>query len=152
MKCWGDVSDAFPVDAGVRQGCVLAPSLFSACMDWIMGRVVGGAGRGVSFGDVRITDLDFADDAVVFAETLEILTGALERLSEEAEPLGLRVSWLKTKVQASATSWMLLWRRSLCAVRMSTSSENLPTLAAWFTAPLAARQRSLVDLPWPVGR
>ena len=54
----------------------------------------------MSFGTVRITDLDFADDAVIFAETTEVLTGALDSLSEEAEPLGLRVSWIKTKVQA----------------------------------------------------
>ena len=30
----------------------------------------------------------------------EVLEGALDSLSEEAEPLGLRVSWIKTKVQA----------------------------------------------------
>ncbi len=66
-----------------------------------MRRVVGEtSGCGVSFGDVRITDLDFADDAVIFAETADILTEALESLSEEAEPLGLRVSWIKTKIQA----------------------------------------------------
>ena len=99
MKSGRAISDAFPVNTGVRQGCVLAPSLFSTCMDWIMERVVGGTGCGVSFGDVRISDLDFADDAVVFAETLGVLVDALERLSEEAEPLGLRVSWLKTKAQ-----------------------------------------------------
>ena len=28
----------------------------------------------VSFGDVRITHLDFADDAVILAEMIEILT------------------------------------------------------------------------------
>ena len=39
-----------------------------------------------------ITDLDLADDAVVFAETTEDFAGALESLSEEAESLGLRVS------------------------------------------------------------
>ena len=38
-----------------------------------------------------ITDLDLADDAVVFAET-EVPAWALEALSEEVEPLGLRVS------------------------------------------------------------
>ena len=100
MKCGGTVTDFFPVQTGVRQGCVLAPSLFSACMDWIMGRVVGRTSCGVSFGDVRITDLDFADDAVILAETIETLTEALETLSEESEPLGLRVSWIKTKIQA----------------------------------------------------
>ena len=50
--------------------------------------------------NVKISDLDFADDAVIFAETLDILLGALEVLNEELEPLGLRVSWVKTKIQA----------------------------------------------------
>ena len=99
VKCGAATSDFFLVQTGVRQGCVLAPSLFSTCMDWIMDRVVYGSRCGVSFGEVRITDLDFADDAVIFAETLDVLTGALETLSEEAEPLGLRVSWVKTKIQ-----------------------------------------------------
>ena len=55
---------------------------------------------GASFGNVKIFDLDFADDAVIFAETLDILLGALEVLNVESEPLGLRVSWIKTKIQA----------------------------------------------------
>ena len=36
----------------------------------------------------------------MFAETLDILLGALEVLNEESEPLGLRVSWVKTTSQA----------------------------------------------------
>ena len=55
---------------------------------------------GASFGNVKISDLDFADDAVIFAETLDILLGALEVLNEESETLGLRVSWVITKIQA----------------------------------------------------
>ena len=31
-----------------------------------------------------ISDLDFADDAAIFAETLDILLGALEVLNEES--------------------------------------------------------------------
>ena len=55
---------------------------------------------GASFGNVQISDLDSADDAVIFAKTLDIILGALEVLNEESEPLGLRVSWVKTKIQA----------------------------------------------------
>ena len=33
---------------------------------------------GASFGNVKISDLDLADDAVIFAETLDILLGAHE--------------------------------------------------------------------------
>ena len=54
----------------------------------------------MSFGTVRITDLDFADNPVIFTETTEVLSEAIESRSEEAKPLGLRVSWIKTKVQA----------------------------------------------------
>ena len=49
----------------------------------------------MSFGNVKVTDFDFADDAVTFAETL---VDALETLSSELEPLGLKVSWIKTKI------------------------------------------------------
>ena len=81
---------------GVCQGWVLVPTLFSTCMDWILER----SSCGASFGNVKISDLDFADDAVIFAETLDILLGAFEVLNEESEPLGLQVSWVKTKIQA----------------------------------------------------
>ncbi|KAG0728144.1 Retrovirus-related Pol polyprotein from type-1 retrotransposable element R2 [Chionoecetes opilio] len=93
------VSSFFPVNTGVRQGCVLAPSIFNACMDWVLDKVVDQSDCGASVGNTKITDLVFADDAVIFAESLEVLVMALEALHEEAKPLGLEVSWLKTKVQ-----------------------------------------------------
>ena len=46
-----------------------------------------------------ITDHDFADDIVIFAETLEALVVFLDTLSIESKPLGLKVSWIKTKIQ-----------------------------------------------------
>ncbi|KAG0713167.1 CCR4-NOT transcription complex subunit 11 [Chionoecetes opilio] len=99
VKCGAGVSSFFPVNTGVRQGCVLAPSLFNACMDWVLDKVVDQSDCGASVGNTKITDLVFAYDAVIFAESLEVLVMALEALHEEAKPLGLEVSWLKTKVQ-----------------------------------------------------
>ena len=72
VRCGGTISDLFPVDTGVRQGCVLAPTLFSACMDWILGRMSERSSYGASFWNVKISDLDFADDAIIFVETLDI--------------------------------------------------------------------------------
>ena len=83
VRCGDTISDLFPVVTGFCQGCVLAPTLFSACMDWILGRMSEISGCGASFGNVKISDLDFADDAGIFAETLDILLGALEVLNEE---------------------------------------------------------------------
>ena len=69
-------------------------------MDWILGRMSERSSCGASFGNVKISDLDFADDAVIFADILDILLGTLEVLNEESEPLGLWISWVKTKIQA----------------------------------------------------
>ena len=68
-------------------------------MDWVLGKVVDHSHCGASVGNAKITDLVFADDAVILAESLEVLVLALETLHEDAKPLGLQVSWPKTKVQ-----------------------------------------------------
>ena len=54
---------------------------------------------GESVGNTKITDLVFADDAVIFAESLEVLVMALEALHEEIKLLVLQVSWPNTNVQ-----------------------------------------------------
>ena len=92
VRCGGTISDLFPVVTGVRQGCVLAPTLFSTFMDWSLGRMLERSSCSASFGNVKISNLDFADDAVIFAETLDILLGALELLIQELDSLGFRVS------------------------------------------------------------
>ena len=99
VKCGGGISSFFPVNSGVRQGCVLAPTLFNTCMDWILGRAVSQSQCGATLGDTKVTDLDFADDVAILAESLETLVSALDAFCNEAKPLGLKVSWTKTKVQ-----------------------------------------------------
>ena len=84
------------------------PTLFSACIDWILGRMLERSSCGASFGNVKISDLDFTDDAFIFAETLDILLGAVKVLNEELELLGLRFSRSKIRSRLSMTSWMRL--------------------------------------------
>ena len=102
VRYGGGTSEFFPV-----QGCVLTPSPFSVYIDWIMGRTASSSSPRVSFGNERFTDLDFADDAVIFAKTVEVLVAFLDVLSKESESLGLRVSWvnfIQTVSQVSSVS------------------------------------------------
>ena len=92
VKCGGGVSSFFPVNTGVRLGCVLAPSLFNTCMKWMVGRVVEQSHCGASVSHTEITDLDFVYDIAIFAESPEVLVMALKALHEEVKPLGLKVS------------------------------------------------------------
>ena len=68
-------------------------------MDWVLGRVVNQSHCGASVGNTKITDLIFADDAVIFAESLEDLVMALEALHDDSKSLGRQVSCPKTKFQ-----------------------------------------------------
>ena len=95
-----ELTDFFPVATGVRQGCVLAPTAFNVVMDRVLQRTIGLSGCGASIGEESFSDLDFADDAALLAEVLNVLPAALSTFEEEAKPLGLQVSWTKTKIQS----------------------------------------------------
>jgi len=87
----------FHTCSGVRQGCILAPALFCCAIDWLMQQCHGKLG--IQVGSSTFTDIDYADDAVLFtagpAEWEEVL------LSYEttASTMGLHCNWQKTKVQ-----------------------------------------------------
>ncbi|KAG0728629.1 hypothetical protein GWK47_032094 [Chionoecetes opilio] len=66
-------------------------------MHWVLDKVVDQSDCGASLGNTKITDLVFAVDAIIFAESLEVLVMALEAMHAEAKPLRFEVSWLKTK-------------------------------------------------------
>ena len=76
VPCGGSIFDYFSVNTVVRQGDVLAPTLFNTCMDHVLVRMTENPGCGMWFGTVRITDLNFADNAVILAETT-FVAGAL---------------------------------------------------------------------------
>ena len=92
---------------------------------------------------VKISDLYFADDAVIFVETLDILFGALEVLNEESEPLVLRVSWVKTKIQAFNDILDAAICLSLFVARMLRLRRDSLSLAVIFMFLLPVSQRSI---------
>ena len=67
VKCMGGVSSFFLVNTEVRQRYVFVTSLFITCMDWILSQTVDQSNCGAFVANTKITDLAFADDAVIFA-------------------------------------------------------------------------------------
>ena len=61
--------------------------------------------------------LDFADEPGIFPETLWVKVGALDRLSRESEPHGLKVSWIENKIQRFIAFFDNLPPPVLCARR-----------------------------------
>jgi len=92
------LSRRFMICSGVRQGCSIAPELFSVVMDVVMTKTMERIGEIFKLGDTPISDLCYADDVVLLADTEAQLRGALEILAEEAAKFGLFINWSKTKV------------------------------------------------------
>ena len=109
----------------------------------IMRRMSERSSCSASFGNVKISDLDFADDAVILAEALDILLGALEVLDEESEPLGLKTSWVKTKIQAfNDILDAAILSVPVCGDDVEVTRDSL-TLAVIFMSLLAVSQSSI---------
>ena len=58
----GDIGDWFKTTVGVRQGCLLSPTLFNIFLERIMTEAVEDHQETVSIGGRTITNLRFADD------------------------------------------------------------------------------------------
>ena len=58
----GNIGEWFNVNVGVRQGCLLSPTLFNIFLERIMSEALECHDGSVSIGGRKITNLRFADD------------------------------------------------------------------------------------------
>nr|KAG5709927.1 hypothetical protein BaRGS_029969 [Batillaria attramentaria] len=86
----GGTSDAFPVSSGVKQGCVLAPTLFGIFFSMLL-------------QEVLIREMLFADDAALTSHTEAGLQELVSRLSHACKEFGLTISLKKTNILAQDT-------------------------------------------------
>ena len=84
--------------SGVRQGRVSSPILFNTVVNLIMRKALTDR-RGAQFGDNDyITDLTFADDSVIFADTEPEASAIIHDIKNAAYSYGLTINTHKTKV------------------------------------------------------
>jgi len=84
---------------GVCQGCILSPFLLLLMIDFVTRKAVSEPNMGIQWTDsTRLTDLDFADDLSLLAQSRVTLHKMTTNLEIEAKKVGLRISAEKTKV------------------------------------------------------
>jgi len=94
----GELSDFIEVRNGVKQGCILSPTLFLLILDRVMKRVRGLRKGGIQWNmKERWENLDYADDICLLAQRFCDMEEKLKRLKEEAELVGLHININKTK-------------------------------------------------------
>ena len=78
-----EFSKKFPFSVGVRQGCVLSPSLFSAFLEEIVSRKVEELTGGVCVQGLLVNNLRFADDIALITDNSNELQDLTNRLNTE---------------------------------------------------------------------
>jgi hypothetical protein len=104
----------FELQAGVRQGCVMSPVLFSLFINGLA-RELKKRGQGVDIGGRRVQMLLYADDIALLAETPDDLQRMLDVVSEYSRKWRFRVNPKKGKSEVMvfgrknrvAQKWML---------------------------------------------
>jgi hypothetical protein len=101
----GKLSECIEIRNGVRQGCILSPTLFLLILDRVMKRVKGLRKRGIQWSmKERLEDLDYVDGICLLVQRSSDREEKLKRLKEEAESAGLHININKTKGMRGNTS------------------------------------------------
>ena len=81
---------------GVRQGCVISPLLFNLYSGFMIEAM--DEMEGISFGEFNITNLRYADDAVLVADKKKKLQEMIDKLNDTCKEYGMDINVRKTKV------------------------------------------------------
>ena len=100
----GSIGDWFRTTFGVRQGCLLSPTLFNIFLESIMTDALEDHEGTVSIGGRTITNLRFADDIDGLAGEEDELANLVERLDKASTAYGMEISAEKTKLMTNNTS------------------------------------------------
>ena len=84
---------------GVRQGDSSSPVLSTSAVEEIFKRV--NIEAGININGVRLSNLRFADDIILFAESEEKLKDMLEDLNNEGKRDGMKLTKKKTKIMCN---------------------------------------------------
>ena len=100
-------TDWIQIGKGVCQGCILSPCLFNFYAENLMRNAgLEEAQAGIKIAERNISNLRYADDSTLMAESEE-LKSLLMKVKEENEKVGLKLNIQKTRIMASGpvTSW-----------------------------------------------
>ena len=103
-------TDWFQIGKGVRQGCTWSSCLFNLYAEYIMRNTgLEEVQAGIKIGGRNISNLSYADDTTLMAESKEELNSLLMKVQEKSEKAGLKLTIQETKTMTYSpiTPWQI---------------------------------------------
>ena len=86
-------TDWFQIGQGISQDCILSPYLFNIYAEYNRRNAgLGDSQAGIKISRRNISNLRYADDTTLMAESKEELKSLLKRVKEESERAGLKLN------------------------------------------------------------
>ena len=101
-------TDFFQVDNGVKQGCILSPTLFNIFLSDLPAIFRDQNSKPASLGETTVGSFFWADDIAIISESKEGLQNSLDHLQRYCQSNKIRVNVKKTKCMVFNKSGKLL--------------------------------------------
>lgn len=111
-------TESFNILKGVRQGCILSPILFNIYVEKIFQLALEDETRGIKINGKLITNIRYADDTAILANSIEDLQILLNKLNEVGTAFGLNINIKKTKM-------MIVSRKDIKDATLSLNGEDI---------------------------
>ena len=93
----GQLSENIDIRRGVRQGCILSPILFNVYADKVFKEALYECEYGIKVNGKYMNNIRYADDTVLFADSVQALQEIVSRVNDEGKKYGLSINERKTK-------------------------------------------------------
>ena len=91
-----ETSQEITIKRGVRQGCILSPCLFNIYTEYLIREALEDE-KGINTNGQNITNIIYADDTIILAESEQQLQRMIDKLDATCEQYGMAMNAKKSK-------------------------------------------------------